>query len=704
MKHLPSFSWSLQPFSRLAIFFTSGCLLSKLIVFSIQNIIILSCIGFVLFAFFIFLYFQTTVSLKKSIFIIRGLLIWALFFLAGLSNGIISHPVFPCKLDSLIGKNLVLIIQIDSEPRIKSGILTIDCKILKILSNDKLYSLDSKIRVQIKDGYTNAFQFAQRKLVCGKLFYPSSALKPGDFDYASFLKSKGISSIIRVDSLHIMNFNDDEFSFQRLAFNWRSSILNRFHDDVLKADEKQVASALLLGDRSEMNSELLKEYSSGGIIHILAVSGLHVGLIYQLCIWFFKYFKFLKKKRIDMLLIITILWVYASITGLSPSVNRAVCMFTLLSFSDFLNRKVSPFNILSSAAFILLLIKPNAIFDMGFQLSFAAVWGILSARPILDSLKTIGRKSASFILTPIIISIVAQIATAPFSLYAFGTFPTWFLPANIIAVPLSTILTYLGIAALMFSKIPILGNGLMILFSFGIRTLNNWAQFISSLPYSQLSNLKISFFELLCFSVSVYILFNLFKKRSSKNYILFLCSLLLGVSSGYFTSNAGINTVGSLVFSYNNIFHFHVYFNSIDHHYVLFPTDLPKFSIPEFEKLISPSYTGNKQVVLHPVCVRKNQNMDQRDILFISGHKLLHDDTIDAFKIISRKPMVIVLNTNDETIKYLELYKMNIRCIVPVPWLNAKHKIRLKKFASKCSIEFYDPEISGWRNFLFDKD
>jgi hypothetical protein len=136
----------------------------------------------------------------------------------------------------------------------------------------------------------------------------------------------------------------------------------------------------------------------------------------------------------------------------------------------------------------------------------------------------------------------------------------------------------------------------------------------------------------------------------------------------------------------------------------LFPTDLQKFPIPEFEKLISPAYIGNKQVMFHPVCVRKNQNTTHRSLLFLNGHKLLQEDTIDLFNVISHKPIVIVLNTNDETIKYLELNKMNIRCIIPVPWLYAKHKIRLKKFASKCSIEFYDPEISGWRNFLFDND
>ena len=702
MKHLPSSSWSIQPFSRLAIFFSSGCLLSKLFIFSTQNLIILSCFWILLFTGLTFFYFKTPLFLKHSIFTIRGLFIWGVFLFAGLLNAINSQNIIPNQLDSFIGKNIVLIIQIDSEPRIKSGTLTIDCKILKILCDSNNYLLNSKIRVQIKDGSVNTLQFAQCKIICGKLFYPNPSSKPGDFDYASFLKSKGISSIIHVDSSHVFNVMGDEFSFQRLAFNWRSFILKQFHDDVLKSDEKQVASALLLCDRSEMNSELLKEYSSGGIIHILAVSGLHVGLIYQLCIWIFKYFKFLKRNRIDMLLIISILWIYATMTGLSPSVNRAVCMFTLLAFADFLNRKVSPFNILSSAAFILLLIQPDAIFDMGFQLSFSAVWGILSARPILDLIKGLGGKFATFILTPIIISIAAQIATAPFTFYAFGTFPTWFLPANLIAVPLSTILTYLGIAAIVFSNFFFLGKGLMTLFSLGIQSLNKWAQFISNLPNAQLCNFKISLLELVCYSVSVYILFYLLKKRSYKIYAYFLCSLLIGVLYGFFSSKSNTKYTDSLIYTSQNTFHFHSYSNSIDHHYVLFPTDFTIFSIPEFEKLISPIYIRNNQVMLHPVFLKKNLDKAQRSVLFLSGDKLLHVDISNPFIVFSHKPMVIVLNTNVETLKYLELNKMNIRCIIPVPWLNAIHKIRLKNFASKCSIQFYDPEKSGWRNFVFD--
>ena len=697
MKHLHPFSWSVQPFSRIAIFFAVGCLLSKSIPFTTQNIIILSCLGILTSCILTYLYFKTPIRLKPSIFTIRGALIWAIFLFVGLSNGIISQHSIPTKQDSIIGKNLVLIIQIDSEPRIKSGNLSIECKVLKVLYNAQYYSFDSKIRVQIKNGDPDAFQFATRKLICGKLFYPNPTSKPGEFDYASFLNSKGISSIIRVDSSQILNFPDDDFSFQRLAFQWRSSILKRFHDDVLRPDEKQVASALLLGDRSEMNPELLKDYSSGGIIHILAVSGLHVGLIYQLCIWIFKYFKFLKRNRLDMLFIILILWFYAAMTGLSPSVNRAVCMFTLLSLADFLNRRVSPFNILSSAAFLLLLINPDAIFDMGFQLSFAAVWGILSARPILERIKGLGSKFLVLFITPIIISIVAQIATAPFSLFAFGTFPTWFLPANLFAVPLSTVLTYLGIAALVFSNIPFLGMGLMTLFSLGIRTLNYWAQFISTLPYAQISNLKIGYFELMCYSISVFTLFYFFKKRTGKMYILFLCSLFVGVSSGFFISLISTKPTESLLFSSDNSLHFHTYSNSVDHHYVLLSNAAPKSSFPEFEKLINPSFIRNNQVVLHPILLNKFQKTNQTNILLLKNDTLKQIDISFPTSIISPKHHVIVFNTKVETINYLEKIKNEILCVIPVPWLGAKQKNRLKNLSLKWGSEYYDPEKSGWR-------
>lgn len=698
MKQIPSFSWSVQPFSRIAIFFAFGCLLSKAIPFSTQNIIILSCLGIVTFVILTYLYFNTPISLKQSIFTIRGVFIWAIFLFAGLLNGINSQHSIPNNLHSIVGKNLIFIIQIDSEPRIKSGNLSIECKVFKFFYNAQYYSFDSKIRVQIKNGDPDAFQFAQRKLICGKLLYPNPTSKPGEFDYASFLNSKGISSIIRVDSSHIFNFSDDDFSFQRLAFYWRSSILKRFHDDVLNPDEKQVASALLLGDRSEMNPELLKDYSSGGIIHILAVSGLHVGLIYQLCIWIFKYFKFLKRNRLDMLFIILILWFYAAMTGLSPSVNRAVCMFTLLSLADFLNRRVSPFNILSSAAFLLLLIKPDAIFDMGFQLSFAAVWGILSARPILERIKGLGSKFLLLLLTPIIISIVAQIATAPFSLFAFGTFPTWFLPANLFAVPLSTLLTYLGIAALVFSNIPFLGMGLMTLFSLGIRTLNYWAQFISTLPYAQISNLKIGYFELMCYSISVFILFYFFKKRRGKMVVLFLCSLFVGVSSGFFISLISKKPSESLLFSSANSLHFHTYSNSTDHHYVLFSNAAPKSLFPEFEKLINSSFIRNKQVVLHPILVNKFQQTNSMNLLFLNNDTIVQVDFSNPTSFISRYHYIIVFNTKVETIDYLMNINLNLRCIIPVPWLSAKQKKRLQNLSLKREIEYFDPEKSGWRS------
>jgi hypothetical protein len=359
---------------------------------------------------------------------------------------------------------------------------------------------------------------------------------------------------------------------------------------------------------------------------------------------------------------------------------------------------VSTFNILSSAAFLLLIIKPDAIFDMGFQLSFAAVWGILSARPILESLKGLGNKFSVLILTPVIISIVAQIATAPFTLFAFGSFPTWFLPANLFAVPLSTLLTYLGIAALAFSNVPFLGMGLMTLFSLGIRSLNYWAQFISTLPYAQLSNLKIGYFELLFYSISVFILFNLFKKRTGKMVVFLLCSLFVGISSGFFKSMRSTKPSESLLYSFDNSMHFHTYSNSFDHHYVLFSNAAAKSSFPEFEKLINSSFIRNKQVVLHPILVSKLQQTNPMNLLLLNYDTLVQVDFSNPTSIISRYNHIIVFNTKVETLDYLENANLNLVCIIPVPWLSERQKKRLKNLSLKWGIEYFDPEKSGWRS------
>lgn len=697
MKQLHAIRWDIQPLTRLAIYFSLGCLCSKYFSYSLLSILISTFCWLLLFFYVTYTYFKAPSLKKPSNFSHRGILIGFIFFLSGLINGVISNPLIldSKKLDSIIGNNTFLLIQIDSEPRLKSGVLSLDCQILQVFLNGDFHPINYKVRVQIKNGDPALFQFAQRKLISGKLTYPNPSLLPGEFDYSKFLLSKGIVATVKIDKTQVVHVSQNAFSFQRLAFTWRSSILKRFHNDVLKSDEKQVASALLLGDRTEINSELLKEYSSGGIIHILAVSGLHVGLIYQLFILIFKYFKFLQKNRLDMLLIILFLWIYAAMTGLSPSVNRAVCMFTLLSVADFLNRNVSPFNILSSAAFLLLLVNPSSIYDMGFQLSFAAVWGILSTRPILDRLQTLPKNFAKFVLTPIVISIAAQIATLPFSLYSFGTFPTWFLPANIIAVPLSTLLTYLGIVSLMFADIPYLGWGLMSLFSLGLKALNFWAGFISELPYAQISNLKIGLIEFICFTIAVFLFFSFFKKRNSKYVLLFLTCILFAITVGFLFSKSKSDFKKPLVFCHKNAIHIHTYSDIVDHHFIIL-TNNKKSKIQEIQKLINPIYIKNKKMVIHPLLVNKYPNIKHKDASVFLADTLGRN--IKSFKIYSssEKKTAVVVFWNDDTIRFIENNKSFLNMCIPVPWMGYMQKKLLSDLTSKLDISFFDPEKSGW--------
>ena len=181
-------------------------------------------------------------------------------------------------------------------------------------------------------------------------------------------------------------------------------------------------------------------------------------------------------------------------------------------------------------------------------------------------------------------------------------------------------------------------------------------------------------------------------------YVIFLCSLFSGVLLGFFNLTQNTKPTKSFVFSSDNSFHFHTYLNSIDHHYILFSNASTNSSFPEFEKLINPLFIRNNKVVLHFVYVNENQKC-KRNVMLFYDDNLLPVDISKPSKDIYPPPIVIALNASFETLNYLEQIKL--KYILPAPWLNAKQKIRLKNIASKKSVEFYDPEISGWRNLSF---
>lgn len=213
----------------------------------------------------------------------------------------------------------------------------------------------------------------------------------------------------------------------------------------LKPNEIAFLKAIFLGQRQDISFDIYEDYSKAGAIHILAISGLHIGILvmlFQLILRPILYFRYGKFIRITLILVV--LWSFAIITGLSASVLRAVTMFSLFVIAQGLKRPTKPLNSLAISAFILLLIKPEFCFDVGFQLSYAAVAAIVIIKPVLDACWTLRNTVASFFLDLLKVSIAAQIGILPLSLYYFHQFPGLFFLTNMVIIPALMLVLGLG--------------------------------------------------------------------------------------------------------------------------------------------------------------------------------------------------------------------------------------------------------------------
>lgn len=262
----------------------------------------------------------------------------------------------------------------------------------------------------------------------------------------------------------------------------------------LTNNELGVASALILGYKNNIEAQLKSAYSSSGAMHVLAVSGLHVGIIFMI---FNALLKFLDKLKhgayLKGILLLLILWCYALITGLSPSVLRSATMFSFVVIGKTFQRNSNFFNTLSASALLLLLINPLLIFDVGFQLSYTAVAGIVLMQPWLGSFYSPNSWLGNYIWELITVSIAAQIATFPLGLYYFHQFPNYFLLANLFVIPFALGILILGLTTLAFSFVPILGIYLGLGLKWLVFALNWTVTFIDQLPFAVTNNIKFTF-------------------------------------------------------------------------------------------------------------------------------------------------------------------------------------------------------------------
>jgi len=342
-----------------------------------------------------------------------------------------------------------------------------------------------------------------------------------DFDYKKYCHLRHIySQVFLKENEYLLIDSDKEKSLVSLLNSLREKLRKVIKKYIPGKSENSLLEALMIGFTDDLDPGILKSYADSGVVHIIAISGLHLALICHILQLAMqkngrkKYSKWMK-----LVLIITSLWGYSVLSGASPSVIRAAAMFSLVLYARNILRETIFINTLASSAFLLLCFEPNWIWDIGFQLSYAAVLSLsLFSRPLREMLP-LQNKTLASVWNAASVSLAAQVLTAPVSIYYFHQFPSYFLIANLLAVPLSSVILIGGILLCAFSLILPLGQFLGWLLGILIHFLNGFIFYISKLPGAVISQMTLSLSQLILLYFIIFCFYH-FIILKQKNWLL----------------------------------------------------------------------------------------------------------------------------------------------------------------------------------------
>lgn len=369
---------------------------------------------------------------------------------------------------------------------------------------------------------------------------PLSPKNPNEFNYKNYLAYHLITkqAFLKAGKWKKIGNNIPINNISLLASTLQQKTVDILRRANLQQDNFSIISALTVGYKDLLSAKIRRAFSQTGAMHVLAVSGLHVGIIYLILNFFLSFF--IKKKGlwIKTILILSVLWCYALITGFSPSVLRASIMFSFIVIGNNLNRPRNIYNTLAASAFLLLVFNPYNLMELGFWLSYLAVLGIIFFYPKINNLiywgNSLPGRLVEKIWSLISVSIAAQIATFPITLYFFHQFPNYFILTNLFVIPLVSVIVYITMLLLITSFIPVVfifvGNILDSILNFMLSGIK-WIQL---LPGAFTTDIFISKYQLiLLFLIVLSFVFILSWRKSIPIFSFLIFLILFLLSSVY---------------------------------------------------------------------------------------------------------------------------------------------------------------------------
>lgn len=496
---------------------------------------------------------------------------------------------------------------------------------------------------------------------------------PGEFDYAAYCHRNGI---------YFQQFlNKAEYAVlpENNATPWETSlhgtrrwIIRCIDKNIADAEARSVAKALLIGYRSDLDKDILQDFTDAGVIHIIAISGMHLILIGGILVWLLWPLKRLNHgKFIHTFIVLLIVWAFTFIAGAVPSITRAAVMFTVLLLANLLNRKYTVYNALAFSAFLLLVIDPYDLWDAGFILSYAAVLSIVLFYRIIYKRISFQNKILQGLWKLAAMSLAAQIITLPFVLFFFHRFPALFLLANIVAVPLSAVILYAEIGMVILAFVPpaALFTGKIV--QALILLFDDITGFIGNVSFATIDFAHITFVQMAMLLIAMGGLYFLMAARYKNGFTIF-AACLAGCVAIWLAKYIRQNSQHKIVVY--NISRHYVLDVVQQHHLQSFSDTLFGKSSDEYNYTLKPSrqllnavfdtdhlvhahfpvieYTNRRLFVLNKNSAALADTVRNIDVVIVSKNRY-----IDFVKMKQRFPGAVFVFTNENSLWKIEKWK-----------------------------------------------
>ncbi|MFD1551876.1 hypothetical protein DNU06_01745 [Putridiphycobacter roseus] len=590
--------------------------------------------------------------------ILFGIIAITTFCSLGFLNGsahqsISTNPYFFHK------KSPYFLVKIIEKPIQKKNSIKL---IVEVLQNDSM-AKQGQALLYLKNGdKSNMLNYGDWLLIKNKFQPIKPNGNPYEFDYARYLK---------IHNLYHQSFlKTQEWKLYARAkpslFGRILKIRNYFEklidNSTLFPKNKSIAKALFLGEKEALDKDILRSFSSAGAMHVLAVSGLHVGIIMLILTSLLKPIKRLKHGNIVYTaLIISGVWLYALLTGGSPSVIRSALMFSFIIFNVGLERESSVYQSILISAFLILIFDPFALFKVGFQLSYLAVLGIVFLQPRIYRLWYIQNKSLDYLWQITAVSIAAQIATFPLGLYYFHQFPSLFFISNIIVIPLAFILLFLGFFYFSLHLITPIKLLLEEILNFLFYVLSQSMAFIEQIPNAIAWGISISWQETMTIYFCIISLIFALKNKHFPALLASMIGVIILISLSLIEKQQISNENKCIVYNLKNDFAMDVFFGNknyfistnslsqneskllfnVKHNWYHYRGDASPYQNIRIDTLSNPVFKTNQktwQIINHKI-----STLRATDYLVLISKQYIPKESIDFWK---REKCTVILHPN----------------------------------------------------------